>query len=147
MIELSQLKKLAAAFAAGLCLLLGAASPSAAGTGSVSLNITKAGIFFGVGDGHGVLRYRGHSYRFSINGVSAGTLGVAQASLQGTAYNLRRASDIVGSYSAASAGISFAGGEMSTKLQNANGVLLDLRGRQVGFDLTLGLSGMTITTP
>ena len=36
------------------------------------------------------------------------------------------------------------GGVKSARMQNAKGVILDLRGTQVGFDASLGLSGLTI---
>jgi hypothetical protein len=63
----------------------------------------------------------------------------------GTASNLRTAADIAGTYSAASAGIAVAGGGKVVTLQNSNGVVLHLRGRQVGFEASLSLSGLTIS--
>jgi len=65
--------------------------------------------------------------------------------LVGTATNLRTAADIAGSYSAASAGLAVAGGAKVATLQNANGVVLKLQGRQVGFEASLSLSGLTIS--
>jgi hypothetical protein len=35
----------------------------------------------------------------------------------------------------------------STRLQNAKGVVLELRGRRVGFDFSVGVGGATITMP
>ncbi len=37
-----------------------------------------------------------------------------------------------------------AGGGQVARLQNANGVVLELNGRQVGFQVSWDLSGMTI---
>jgi hypothetical protein len=91
------------------------------------------------------LTFRGHHYRLSIGGVSAGTIGVAGADLVGTASNLRTAADIAGSYSALSAGVAVAGGAKAVTLQNSNGVVLTLHGRQVGFEASLSLSGLTIS--
>jgi hypothetical protein len=145
MVDRSFSRKLAAVVVTGLCLLIGAVTPSASATGRVALNVSRAGIFFGGSSGQGVLHFHGKNYRLSISGVSAGTIGVSQANLEGIAANLHRASDIVGSYSAVTAGLSVAGGRMSTQLQNGRGVVLDLQGQQVGFDLSLSLSGMTIT--
>jgi hypothetical protein len=65
--------------------------------------------------------------------------------LVGTATNLHRASDIAGVYTAASASVAVAGGGKVVTLQNSNGVVLTLRGRQVGFEASLSLSGMTIS--
>jgi hypothetical protein len=51
----------------------------------------------------------------------------------------------VGTYSAVSAGVAVAGGRKAATLQNAKGVVLRLQGRQVGFEASLSLSGMTIS--
>jgi hypothetical protein len=116
-----------------------------ADSGSVRLKVTKAGFIVGVGGGSGVLHFRGKNYRLSVGGVSAGTIGIAGADLVGTATNLHNPSDIAGVYSAASASIAVAGGGKVVTLQNSNGVVLTLRGRQVGFEASLSLSGMTIS--
>lgn len=133
----------AAAIAAAV-MLMGATATSQADTGSVRFVITKVGFIVGVGGGSGTLHFKGRTYRLRVDGISAGTIGIAKADLVGTASNLRTAADIAGSYSAVSAGIAFAGGGKGAQLQNAKGVVLDLHGRQVGFELSLSLSGMTI---
>lgn len=107
--------------------------------------ITKVGFIVGVGGGSGTLHFKGHNYRLSIGGVSAGTIGVAGAELIGTAAHLRTAQDIAGTYSAASAGVAVAAGAKAVTLQNANGVVLTLRGKQVGFEASLSVSGLTIS--
>ena len=53
--------------------------------------------------------------------------------------------DIEGIYSAIGAGLSVAGGRSAAQLSNARGVVLRLRGRQVGFMFSLDLSGMSIS--
>jgi len=143
MFRFSRLISLAAgALALGALVL---PSLSYADSGSVRLRVTKAGFIVGVGGGSGVLHFHGKNYRLSVGGVSAGTIGVAGADLVGTATNLHAASDIAGVYSAASASVAVAGGGKVVTLQNANGVVLHLRGRQVGFEASLSLSGMTIS--
>ena len=126
-------------------MLTGAVSQSDADTGSVRLKITKVGFIVGVGGGSGTLNFKGKSYRLSIGGVSAGTIGAAGADLVGTASNLRTAADIAGTYSAISAGVAVAAGAKAVTLQNSNGVVLQLHGRQVGFEASLSLSGLTIS--
>ncbi|MGA9083998.1 MAG: hypothetical protein WB390_16225 [Pseudolabrys sp.] len=126
-------------------MLTGAVSQSDADTGSVRLRITKVGFIVGVGGGSGTLNFKGRSYRLSIGGVSAGTIGAAGADLVGTASNLRTAADIAGTYSAISAGVAVAAGAKAVTLQNSNGVVLKLHGRQVGFEASLSLSGLTIS--
>jgi hypothetical protein len=143
MSRLSRLLSLAVGAFALAALIL--PNVSFADSGSVRLRVTKAGFIVGVGGGSGVLHFHGKNYRLSVGGVSAGTIGVAGADLVGTATNLRNASDIAGVYSAASASVAVAGGGKVVTLQNANGVVLHLRGRQVGFEASLSLSGMTIS--
>ena len=82
------------AFAAAvLVTLLGVSTPSRAQTGTVRIKIVKIGFIVGVGGGSGTLNYHGHIYRFGVGGVSAGTIGIAGATLVGTAYNLRSPAD------------------------------------------------------
>ena len=67
------------------------------------------------------------------------------ADLAGRARNLRRASDIAGTYTAVGAGLAVAGGAATARMQNANGVILEVRGTKVGFSASLDLSGLTIS--
>ena len=43
------------------------------GTGTVRLNIVKAGFIVGVGGGSGVLHYRGRNYPLRLGGIGIGT--------------------------------------------------------------------------
>jgi len=137
--------KVCAGILLAMLMLMSAPSQSYAASGTVHLKISKVGFIIGVGGGSGTLTFHGKTYHLSIGGVSAGTIGVAGAELVGTATHLRTAEDIVGSYSAASAGLAVAGGAKAVTLQNANGVVLQLHGRQVGFEASLSLSGLTIS--
>src|SRR4029079_14968090 len=122
--------KFGSAFLLAAIMLSRVPSVSYAENGSVRLRVTKVGFIVGVGGGSGVLTFKGRQYRLSVGGVSAGTIGAAGADLAGTARNLRTAADIAGTYSAASAGIAVAGGAKVVTLQNSNGVVLQLRGKQ-----------------
>jgi hypothetical protein len=130
-----------AALATGSFLL-----PAEAATGSIALNIVSAGFIFGMSGGSGVLTFQGRQYPLSIGGISAGaTIGASGADLVGTASHLHGPADIEGIYSAIGAGLAIAGGRTATQLQNARGVVLRLRGRQVGFMFSFDLSGMQIS--
>jgi len=126
-------------------MLLAAVPSSNAATGSVRITVTRAGFIVGVGGGSGTLRFANRSYPLSVGGVSVGTLGVSQTDLVGRAYHLRRPEDIVGTYTAVGAGLAVAGGARVARLRNANGVVLELRGRQVGFEVSIDLSGMNVS--
>jgi len=120
------------------------AQSHAQSTGTVSLNIVKAGFIVGVGGGDGVLHFHGRNYPLRLGGIGIGSLGIASVALRGTASNLRSPSDIAGTYGAAGAGATFVGGGQVVTLQNEKGVVLRLSGPQVGFQVSLGLAGMTI---
>ena len=121
-------------------------APAEAATGSVSMHIASAGFIFGVSGGSGTLRFGGRQYPLQIGGIRAGALiGISAADLVGTASNLHSPGDIAGLYSAIGAGLSVAGGRTAAQLSNANGVVLRLRGRQVGFSFSIDLAGMSIS--
>ena len=144
MLILSNATKCGAAFLVA-AMLASVPSRTYADDGSIRMRITKVGFVVGIGGGSGVLTFKGKQYRLSIGGVSAGTIGVSGMDLVGTATNLRTAADIAGGYSAASAGLAVAGGAKVATLQNSNGVVLQLQGRQVGFEASFALSGLTIS--
>jgi hypothetical protein len=139
-----KLVKFIAVLAALMSIMLVGATQSQALTGTVRLNIVKAGFIVGAGGGSGVLHYHGRTYRLTVGGIGLGSLGVAAADLVGTASNLHRPQDIAGTYGAAGAGVTFIGGGQVATLQNEKGVVLQLHGGQVGFQVSLGLAGMTI---
>jgi hypothetical protein len=138
--------KMAAAAVSLAVMLVGAATPSQAQTtGTVRLHIVKIGFIVGVGGGNGVLFYHGHRYRLSVSGIGIGSLGIAAVDLVGAASNLVSPGAIAGTYAGAGAGGAFVGGGQVATLQNGNGVLLQLQGVQAGFQVSLGLGGMTLS--
>jgi hypothetical protein len=130
--------------AAAIMLLLGTSVESHAQTGIVHLTVVNAGFIVSTGSGTGTLSYQGKEYRLSVVSVGFGTIGVAGAELAGTAYNLRTAADIAGTYRAVAAGLTVGGGAQAVRFQNANGVILELLGVQLGLEVVLGSAGMTI---
>ena len=128
-------------------LVFSAASvPARADTGRVHITVTKAGFIVGVGGGSGVLTFKGKRYPLAISGISFGAIiGASENDLIGRAYNMRKASDIVGTYTAIGAGAALAGGGGAVRLQNAKGVVLELKGRKVGVEFSVSLSGMEIS--
>ena len=140
--------KMAAAAVSLAVMLLGAATPSQAQaptTGQVRLHIVRVGFIVGVGGGNGVLIIHGHRYRLSVSGIGIGSLGVSAVDLVGTASNLTSPRSINGTYAGVGAGGAFVGGAQVATLQNGNGVLLQLQGVQAGFQVSLGLGGMTLS--
>lgn len=112
---------------------------------TIEVHIVKAGFIFGVSGGEGVLNFQGRSFPLVIGGVSVGaSIGAAAADLYGEVYNLYSPYDIEGIYGATQSGYAVAGGGSAAILQNARGVELHLRGRQVGLEFSIDLSGMSI---
>lgn len=142
--SIGRITRLAAAVVALALMSMAAPMDARAQTGSVDLKVVKAGFIIGVGGGHGTLFYHGHRYRLSVGGVGIGSLGIASAHLRGIAHNLQSPADIAGTYGAAGAGGTFVGGAAVARLQNERGVVLELHGVQMGFQVSLGLGGMTI---
>lgn len=121
-------------------------APVWAVTGTVTIEIAKVGFIVGVGGGRGTLVFQGRRYPLRVGGLSFGaTIGASKADLVGNAYNLRRASDIAGTYTAIGAGVAAGGGASGIRLQNAKGVVLDLRGRNIGLELNASVSGVEIS--
>ena len=128
-------------------LLSAAMSPPAhADTGTVRFKFFKAGWFVGAQAGSGILNYRGEIYPFRIGVVSAGlTFGGSSTDLVGTARNMHQASDIEGIYTAVGAGVAVGAGARALQMRNAKGVVLTLEGQQLGLQLDLDLSGMSVS--
>jgi hypothetical protein len=134
------------AAAAAAMLLAALPTPAdAQSSGSVRFRVTSGGFIIGGGGGTGVLRFKGKTYPLRVSGLGIGTIGMSSADLVGTASGLRSPQDIAGTYSGAGAGVAVAGGARAITLQNSNGVVLRLQGRQAGFSANLGVGGATIT--
>ena len=145
MLNVVRASKIGAALVAGAVMLGGATTASYAETGSVRFSVGSAGFIVGVGGGSGTLSFKGRSYRLSIGGVRVGTIGASVTEVRGVARNMRQASDIVGTYSAAGAGVAVVGGAGVARLQNEKGVVLEVRAVKVGLEANLNLGGVSIS--
>jgi hypothetical protein len=145
MVQLIRAIKFGAALLLAAVMLSGVSTESSAETGIVHLRVVKAGFIIGAGGGSGTLTYQGSTYRLKVGGIGIGTIGIAEARLVGVAYHLHHVADIVGTYDVLGASVAVVGGPKVARLQNGKGVVLELRGQQLGFEATLGLGGMTIS--
>ena len=89
--------KFSASIAAAAIMLVGASVGSLAQTGTVHLNVVSAGFIVSTGSGTGTLSYQGRTYQLKVGSTGFG-IGVAGGALVGTAYNMRTAADIAGTY-------------------------------------------------
>jgi hypothetical protein len=145
MLNISGASKIAAALVVGAVMLGSAPTPSYADTGTVRFTVGSAGFIVGVGGGSGVLNFKGRSYRLSTGGIRIGTIGASVTEVRGVARNLRRASDIAGTYSGVGAGVAVIAGAGTARLQNEKGVILEVRAVKAGLEANLSLGGLTIS--
>jgi hypothetical protein len=142
MIDRRSLFKTASAALAAVVTASGAAF---ADSGKVRLRFASGGFIVGLGGGSGTLTFRGQTYPLKIGGLSVGVIGAAGGTLVGRALNLNSPTDIVGAYAAVGAGVAIAGGGRVFRMQNQNGVILELKGTQIGFEANAGLSGFSLS--
>src|SRR5262245_65679262 len=120
------------------------AAEKATPSGKVTMSTTSIAAGVGVTWGDGTLTFKGKTYPFSIDGLSLVDWGISRATASGDVYNLTDVSKFAGSYVAAEAGLTLAGGMGGMVLRNGEGVMLSLRSTSRGARLQLGTSGMTI---
>jgi hypothetical protein len=126
--------------------LAGATSIAHADTGTVYFKVVKAGFVVGGSAGQGTLTFHGRTYPFRVGGLSYGfTFGAAETVFTGKVTHIHSPRDIAGVYGAASAGAAGLRGPGVLALQNANGALLTLSGKQKGLIVNVDLNGMAIS--
>jgi len=121
------------------------AAEKATPSGKVSIESRSIAAGVGVTWGDGNLTFKGKVYPFSIDGLSLVDWGIAKVSATGDVYNLTDPAKFAGTYVAAEAGLTLAGGMGGMVLRNENGVVLHIRSTSRGARLTLGTSGLRIT--
>ena len=121
------------------------ATTSSAQDATIEMDVFKVGFIVGGSGGRGILYYKGKGYRLNVGGISLGaTIGASKAELVGEVYNLSKPEDIAGTYTAVSGSAVLGGGASAADLQNVKGVRLHVRGRSIGLELSLNLSGLQI---
>jgi len=120
------------------------AAEKATPSGKVTLQSTSIAAGIGVTWGDGHLTFKGKDYPFSVDGLSLVDWGISKAQANGDVYNLTDVSKFGGTYVAAEAGLTLAGGMGGMVLRNSDGVVLHLRSVSQGARLQLGTSGLII---
>ena len=113
-------------------------------SGRVTISSRSIAAGIGVTWGDGKLTFKGKDYPFSIDGLSLVDWGISRASASGEVYNLTDVAKFAGTYVAAEAGLTLAGGMSGMILRNQDGVLMRIRATSRGARLQLGTSGLTI---
>jgi hypothetical protein len=111
-----------------------------------TLKLSEGSVAVGIGWswGSGVLTYKGKTYKFKVEGLSAGDVGVTKAEARGDVMNLKKLADFSGVYAAAAAGESAKKGEGVTALSNDKGVEILLKSATKGVDLKVAVEGLKL---
>jgi hypothetical protein len=120
------------------------AAEKATPSGKVTMQSTSIAAGIGVTWGDGKLTFKGKDYSFSIEGLTLVDWGISKAQAEGEVYNLTDPAKLGGTYLAAEAGLTLAGGMGGMVLRNQDNVVLHLRSVSQGARLQLGTSGLTI---
>ena len=120
------------------------AAEKATPAAKVTIQSTSIAAGIGVSWGDGKLSFKGKDYPFSIDGLTLVDFGISKASATGEVYNLTDVSKFAGTYVAAEAGLTLAGGMGGMVLRNQDGVVLHLHSVSTGARLQLGTSGLII---
>jgi hypothetical protein len=125
---------------------VGLSSTARADGGTISFRVIKAGWIIGGSGGSGVLVFHGHRYPITIGGLSAGfVFGASATHFRGTVDHILSPYDVAGVYGAAGAGAALGVGGQAIVLRNEKGAVLRLLGNQVGLQVNVDLSGLSIS--
>jgi hypothetical protein len=113
-------------------------------SGRVTMESKSVAAGIGVSWGDGKLTFKGKEYPFTIDGLSVVDWGISRVSAVGDVYNLTDVSKFAGTYLAAEAGFTLAGGAGGMTMRNSEGVIINLRSTSRGASLTLGTAGLKI---
>ena len=136
-----------------LAVLLAMTVPAAAADDeklikTATLDITQTRVSFLVSGnaGGGVLHYQGKDYPFSVGGLGIGGIGISKLEAAGDVYNMTDRKQFTGVYSAFRTGYAAGdSGKGKLWLKNADGVVLQLRGKSEGVALNLGADAVDIS--
>jgi hypothetical protein len=96
------------------------------------------------GSGSGYLFFEGHKYGLSVSSPKVRRVWVTAIDLIGTASNLRKPADIIGTYTAVDAQAATISHSKMARLENAKGIVLEIRAVNLNRLFNLNLSEMTI---
>ena len=136
---------LTTALALGLATIT-AAPASDAPQPDATLALTEGSVAAGIGFswGGGTLTYQGKTYPVSIDGLTVGSLGIAEAKATGKVFGLKNLSDFDGVYTAAKLGATVGGGGDLTTMKNGRGVTIELNATTEGVKFTAGPGGVKL---
>jgi hypothetical protein len=128
-----------------LLVLFPAMAADQAPDGTVTFSGGSVALGIGFSWGSGTLEFQGQEYRLRVRGLSIVDVGASNFTSSGVVYNLKRVEDFAGTYTAATAGATVAGGASTTIMRNQNGVTIQMAATRQGLQFTLAPEGLTIS--
>jgi len=111
-----------------------------------TVSLSEGSVAAGIGWswGRGTLSYQGKTYKFKVEGLSIGEVGVTKAEATGNVYDLKSLDDFNGVYAVAGAGIAVQEGKGATAVINDKKVQIVLTSKTKGANLKLAVEGLKI---
>jgi len=141
------MRKILAAVATGLALVLCQLTPSLAQAPDGIIELSGGSVAAGVGFswGSGTLIFQGQRYPVTVNGLSLASVGVTSYTAAGSVTGLRTPQDINGVFTTVAAGGTVGGGGTVAAMRNQNGVVIQMTSTTQGLSLTFAAEGVKIT--
>ena len=111
---------------------------------TLEIEQTDVKLLIGGGWGGGKLHFKGETYDFKTGGLVIGGVGITKISATGEVYNLKKVEDFPGLYSQGQLGITIGIGRGMVGVKNDNDVVLRLKTKSKGVDLSVAAGGLNI---
>lgn len=128
-----------AALVALIAVPISATNKVLAEEGRIQITFSKSD-----GSGSGYLFFQGQKYSLGVSGAKISRMWATSIDLIGTASNLHTAADILGTYNGRDPEAALVRRAATARLENAKGVLLEIRAVNLNRSSTLDLSGTTL---
>jgi hypothetical protein len=79
-----------------------------------------------------------------LSGLSVADVGATKIRAKGSVFHLKKLEDFDGNYTAATAGMTIAGGASATAMQNQNGVVIQIVSTTQSLKFALAASGVSL---
>lgn len=112
---------------------------------TLTLESKSVAVGIGFSWGHGMLRCKGKSYPFKVDGLSVNAVGASRSDATGYVYNLKNVKDFEGTYAAIEAAGTLGGGKGITSMKNGNDVRITLHSTRQGLEAKAAPEGVKIT--
>ncbi len=119
--------------------------PTGPPAASVSIQQVQVAFIASGALGGGKLTYGGRSYPITVGGLGIGGFGASRLTASGAVYGLQRREDFAGAYVQLRTGWALGDqGGGTLWLRNDKGVVMRLKSRRQGLQMTLGADGVLI---